>query len=90
MYSPEEVQQATEKIVAGLGKRQLKEKSIHQYRLHYQEFNAYIKNNRLVSVDEGTLLEFLRFQYDVHISNLHARGFDYIAGGHIKPFAILN
>lgn len=76
MYSPEKVQQATEKIITALGKRQLKENSIHQYRLHYQELNAYIKNNEIISVDEGTLLEFLRFQYDVHISNLHARGFD--------------
>lgn len=90
MYSPEKVQQATEKIITALGKRQLKENSIHQYRLHYQELNAYIKNNGIISIDESTLLEFLRFQYDVHISNLHARGFDSIAGGHIRPLVILN
>ena len=46
MYSPEKVQQATEKIITALGKRQLKENSIHQYRLHYQELNAYIKNHQ--------------------------------------------
>lgn len=90
MYSPEKVQQAVEEITAALGERQLREKSIYQYRLHYQEFIAYIKTKGLVSVDESTLLEFLRHQYDVHISNLHARGFDYIVGGHIRPFAILN
>ena len=90
MYSPEKVQQATEKIITALEKRKLKENSIYQYRLHYQELNAYIKSKGFLSVDESTLLEFLRFQYDVHISNLHARGFDHIAGGHIRPFAILN
>lgn len=43
MYSPEKVQQAVEEITAALGERQLREKSIYQYRLHYQEFIAYIK-----------------------------------------------
>lgn len=90
MYSPENVQQATEKVIAALGKRQLKEHSIHHYQLHYQELNAYIKKWGLTSINESTLLEFLRIQYNVHIPNLHARGFDRIAGGHIRPLAVLN
>lgn len=90
MYSPENVQQASEKIISVLGQRQLKEYSIRQYRLHYQELSTYIKNNGLTNIDEGTLLDFLQFQYDVCIPNLHARGFDRNAGDHIRPLAILN
>lgn len=90
MYSPEKVQQATNEIVFALKKRQLSESSINRYKRHYQELNTYIKNKELTDIDENTLLEFLRFQYDVHIPNLHAKGFDRIAGGHIRPLAILN
>lgn len=90
MYSPENVKQATIEVIAALRNRQLKTHSIHQYMRHYQELNSYIKKQGLTSIDESTFLEFLQIQYDVHISNLHARGFDSVAGGHIRPLAILN
>lgn len=90
MYSPKEVQKATKAIISALEKRQLKEHSIHQYLQHYQELNTYIENNGIISVDEATFRDFLVFQYGVHTSNLHAKGFDSIAGGHIRPLAILN
>ena len=90
MYSQEKVQQATDEIVSILKKRQLAENSIKQYEGHYQDLNAYIKNEGLVDIDENTMLEFLQFQYDVHVPNLYAKGFDRIAGGHLRPLAILN
>ena len=40
MYSPKEVQKATNAIISALEKRQLKEHSIHQYAQHYQELNS--------------------------------------------------
>lgn len=90
MHSPREVQQATKAIISALEKRQLKENSIHQYAQHYQELNTYIENNKIVSIDEATFRDFLVYQYGVHILSLHARGFDSIAGAHIRPLAILN
>lgn len=90
MYSPENVQQAAAKIISTLEERQLKEHSIRQYGQHYQELGTYIKRNGLISIDEGTLLDFLRVQYGIHIPNLHAKGFDRAAGEHIRPMAVLN
>ena len=71
MYSWEEVQQATNEIILVLEKRQLSEVSINRYKQHYQELNTFCKHEGLIKIDENTLLEFLRFRYDVHITNLH-------------------
>ena len=90
MYSWEEVQQATNKIILGLEKRQLSEVSISRYKQHYQELNTFCKHEGLIKIDENTLLEFLRFRYDVHITNLHVKGLERVAGNHIRPFTVLN
>lgn len=90
MYSQEKIQQATDAIIFALKKRQLTEYSINQYRVHYQELNAYIRKEKFISIDENILLEFLRCQYNVHITSLHARGLDGVASGHIRPLAILH
>lgn len=90
MFSQEKIQQATAQIILALENRQLMEHSINQYRKHYQELNAYIKNEKLIGIDESTLLEFLRCQYGVCVPNFHAKGLGTIAGGHIRPLAVLN
>ena len=90
MHSQKEVQQATNEIIVALEDRQLAESSIDQYKQHYQELNAYCKHGELRSIDENTLLEFLRSQYDVHMTSLHVKGLDRVAGNHIRPFTVLN
>ena len=90
MHSQKEVQQATNEIIVALEDRQLAESSIDQYKQHYQELNAYCKHGKLRSIDENTLLEFLRSQYDVHMTSLHVKGLDRVAGNHIRPFTVLN
>ena len=67
MHSQEEVQQATNEIIVALEDRQLAESSIGRYKQHYQELNAYCKHGALRSINENTLLEFLRSQYDISI-----------------------
>lgn len=90
MYSQEKVRQATNEIIFALEDHQLAASSINRYRQHYQELNDYIDHERFVNVDGNTLLEFLRFRYDVHIPDLHVKGLDRIAGEHIRPLAVLN
>lgn len=90
MFSQEKIQQATQDIISAFRERQLAECYINQYRLHYSELNTYIQNEKLTDIDENTLLEFLQSKYGVSVKDLHVKGIGRVAGGHIRPLAILN
>lgn len=90
MISPEELKRATDFIIFTLNEHKLSENTIKVYSLHYHELNAYIKDKALVEIDDTTLLEFLRFRFDIQITSLYTKRVGESVGKHIKPFSVLS
>lgn len=90
MISPEELKRATDFIIFTLNEQQLSENTVKVYSLHYHELNAYIKDKALVEIDDTTLLEFLRFRFDIQIASLYTKRVGESVGKHIKPFSVLS
>lgn len=89
MISPKELKHATDVIISTLKELQLSDNTVKKYALHYHELNAYVNDKALTEIDDTTLLDFLRAQFDIQISNLYTKRVGRNRGKHIKPFSIL-